>query len=54
VELLKYLDQLRAQATVTWRNDELKRAYDQALDKRRKQQGAAAANTTAAAAPATQ
>ena len=38
VELLKYLDQLREQATVTWRNDELKRAYEQALDKRRKQQ----------------
>ena len=43
VEMLKYLDQLREQATVTWRNDELKTAYDQALDKRRKQQSAAAA-----------
>ena len=41
VELLKYLDQLREQATITWRNDELKRAYEQALEKRRKQQGAA-------------
>jgi hypothetical protein len=30
-ELLKYLDRLRTQATITWRNDELKRAYDQAL-----------------------
>jgi len=50
VELLKYLDQLRQQATVTWRNDELKRAYEQALDKRRKQQNTAAA--LAEAAPA--
>ena len=28
---LKYLDTLRAQAAITWRNDELKKAYDQAL-----------------------
>jgi len=41
VELLKYLDQLREQATITWRNDDLKRAYEQGLEKRRKQQGAA-------------
>lgn len=34
-ELLKYLDRLRTQATITWRNDELKRAYDQALVKRK-------------------
>ncbi len=33
-ELQKYLDRLRSQATVTWRNDELKRAYEQALAKR--------------------
>jgi parvulin-like peptidyl-prolyl isomerase len=39
VELLKYLDQLREQATITWRNDDLKRAYEQGLEKRRKQQG---------------
>jgi peptidyl-prolyl cis-trans isomerase SurA len=53
VELLKYLDQLRQQATVTWRNDELKQAYEQALEKRRKQQGvtAPAAPAPAAAAP---
>ena len=38
-ELLKYLDQLREQATVTWRNDELKKAYEVALDKRRKNAG---------------
>lgn len=36
-ELLKYLDQLREQATVAWRNDDLKKAYEQALEKRRKQ-----------------
>jgi peptidyl-prolyl cis-trans isomerase SurA len=49
-ELLKYLDQLRQQATVTWRNDDLKRAYEQALDKRRKQGAAPAASADAAAA----
>jgi peptidyl-prolyl cis-trans isomerase SurA len=42
-ELLKYLDQLREQATVTWRNDDLKKAYEQALEKRRKQPAVAAA-----------
>jgi parvulin-like peptidyl-prolyl isomerase len=31
----KYLDRLRVQATITWRNDELKRAYETALAKRR-------------------
>jgi len=53
VEMLKYLDQLREQATITWRNDELKQAYQQALDKRRKQQNAAvpAAPAAPAAAP---
>ena len=45
-ELQKYLDRLRSQATVTWRNDELKRAYEQALAKR---QAAAAAPATAPA-----
>lgn len=34
-ELQKYLDRLREQATITWRNDELKRAYEQALASRR-------------------
>jgi parvulin-like peptidyl-prolyl isomerase len=34
-ELLKYLDRLREQATINWRNDELHKAYDQALEKRR-------------------
>lgn len=35
-ERLKYLEKLRAQAVITWRNDELKNAYDQALAERRK------------------
>jgi peptidyl-prolyl cis-trans isomerase SurA len=30
----KYLDRLRSQATITWRNAELERAYNQALAKR--------------------
>ncbi len=42
-ELLKYLDRLREQATITWRNDELKRAYEQALEKRRARAEAEAA-----------
>ena len=43
-ELMKYLERLRAEATIVWRNDELKKAYDLALQKREKelaaQQGA--------------
>jgi parvulin-like peptidyl-prolyl isomerase len=35
-ERLKYLERLRAQATITWRNDELKKAYEQALAARLK------------------
>ena len=35
-ERLKYLERLRAQATITWRNDELKKAYEQALAVRQK------------------
>ena len=31
----KYLDRLRAQATITWRNAELQKAYESALAKRR-------------------
>jgi peptidyl-prolyl cis-trans isomerase SurA len=34
-ELLKYLERLREQASIVWRNDELRKAYDQALSKRR-------------------
>ena len=37
----KYLDQLRAQADIRWRNTELERAYNQALTKRRQQAGVA-------------
>jgi parvulin-like peptidyl-prolyl isomerase len=33
-ELLKYLDRLRTQATIVWKNDELQKAYDVALQKR--------------------
>jgi parvulin-like peptidyl-prolyl isomerase len=33
-ERLKYLDQLRQQANIVWRHDELKRAYDKALTDR--------------------
>jgi parvulin-like peptidyl-prolyl isomerase len=35
-ERLKYLDRLRSQATITWRNDELKKAYEVALAARQK------------------
>jgi parvulin-like peptidyl-prolyl isomerase len=46
----KYLDRLRAQATITWRNAELEKAYNTALAKRREasnQQGSLAqAETT--------
>jgi parvulin-like peptidyl-prolyl isomerase len=36
-ETQKYLEKLRAGATITWHNDELKKAYEQALAERRKQ-----------------
>jgi parvulin-like peptidyl-prolyl isomerase len=39
-ERLKYLERLRGQATITWRNDELKRAYEQALADRQRTAGA--------------
>jgi peptidyl-prolyl cis-trans isomerase SurA len=39
---IAYLDRLRAQATITWRNDELKKAYGQALAKRVQAAGAPA------------
>jgi parvulin-like peptidyl-prolyl isomerase len=35
-ERMKYLERLRGQATITWRNEELKKAYEQALEQRRK------------------
>jgi hypothetical protein len=34
-ETLKYLEQLREQANIVWRQDELKKAYDKALADRR-------------------
>jgi peptidyl-prolyl cis-trans isomerase SurA len=41
-EMQKYLDRLREQATITWRNEELKKAYDQALAQRRRSASAGA------------
>jgi len=35
-ETQRYLEKLRSQATITWRNDELKKAYEQALVDRNK------------------
>jgi parvulin-like peptidyl-prolyl isomerase len=37
-ERLKFIEKLRAQATITFRNDELKKAYEQALAARQKAQ----------------
>jgi parvulin-like peptidyl-prolyl isomerase len=42
--LQTYLDGLRAQASITWRNDELKRAHDLALARRRQAVAAPAAS----------
>jgi parvulin-like peptidyl-prolyl isomerase len=36
-ETQKYVEKLRAAATITWHNDELKKAYEQALAERQKQ-----------------
>jgi parvulin-like peptidyl-prolyl isomerase len=33
-EMEKYLERMRRLATITWRNDELKKAYDKALAER--------------------
>lgn len=41
IELQKYLDRQRAQAIITWRNDDLKKAYEQALAKRQAAAGVA-------------
>jgi peptidyl-prolyl cis-trans isomerase SurA len=38
-ELLKYIEKLRAQAKITWRHDELKKAYETALAERRLKAG---------------
>jgi peptidyl-prolyl cis-trans isomerase SurA len=40
-ELLRYLDRLREQAIIQWRNEELKKAYEQGLEKRRAAAGQA-------------
>jgi parvulin-like peptidyl-prolyl isomerase len=42
VELARYLDMLRRQAAIEWRNDELKKAYEQGLELRAKQLAPAA------------
>jgi len=42
----KYLDRLREQATITWRNDELKKAYETALARRLQQSGSKAQAST--------
>ena len=39
IETQKYLEKLRASASITWHNDELKKAYDQALAARQKELG---------------
>ncbi len=41
VELQKYLERQRTQAIITWRNDDLKKAYEQALAKRQASAGVA-------------
>lgn len=46
VEREKYLEKLREQATITWRNTELKKAYETALERRRQ---ASASNAQASA-----
>lgn len=48
----EYLDRLRAQATISWRNAELEKAYQQALARRAKPAVAPAAAAAAPAAPA--
>lgn len=42
----KYLDKLREQATITWRNDELRKAYESALTRRHQQAATAPAAVT--------
>lgn len=45
--LQTYLDGLRAQASITWRNEELERAYEQALTRRRSEIAASTADAGA-------
>jgi len=46
-ETQKYIEKLRAAATITWHNDELKKAYEQALAERQKALEAEAAKPAA-------
>ena len=46
-ETQKYIEKLRGAATITWHNDELKKAYEQALEQRKKQLEAEAAKPSA-------
>ena len=43
----KYLDRLRQQATITWRNEELRKAYETALTRRRQESGSKPQTPTA-------
>jgi hypothetical protein len=45
-ELQRYIERLRSQAIIQWRNEELKKAYDQALAARQKQLGETAETRT--------
>jgi hypothetical protein len=38
-EMVKYLEKLRSQAKITWRHDELKKAYEHALTQRLERAG---------------
>src|SRR3954462_2929988 len=40
IETQKYIEKLRATASITWHNDELKKPYEQGLAARRKELGA--------------
>jgi parvulin-like peptidyl-prolyl isomerase len=46
-ETQKYIEKLRGAATITWHNDELKKAYEQGLAQRQKQLEADAAKPAA-------
>src|ERR1051325_4799011 len=46
-ETQKYIERLRGAATITWHNDELKKAYEQALEQRKKALEAEAAKPAA-------
>ena len=50
VEREKYLDRLRSQATISWRNTELKKAYETALAKRHQQSDSASSEAASSAA----